>query len=93
MQSQDLEILKLMVKELRPVLDDVVFVGGSIISLFITEPQFVNIRETFDVDCVIEISHRQHYEDFSKKLRGIGFSEDLESGVLCRFKKGALFLT
>ena len=35
MQSQDLEILKLMVKELKPVLDDVIFVDSSTISLFI----------------------------------------------------------
>lgn len=32
MQSQDLEILKLTVKELQPLLDDIVFVGGSTIS-------------------------------------------------------------
>lgn len=69
MQNQDLKILKLMVKELRPVLNDVAFVGGSTIYLFITEPQFVNIRETFDVDCVVEVSHRQDYETFSKKLK------------------------
>lgn len=74
MQNLDLEILKLMVKELQPILDDVVFVGGSTISLFITEPQFIKIRETFDVDCVVEATHRQDYEDFSKKLRHIGFS-------------------
>ena len=84
--------LSALVKELRPVLNDVVFVGGATISLFITEPQFVNIRETFDVDCVVEVSHCQDYETFSKKLRDIGFSEDLQSGVLCRFKKGSLVL-
>ena len=94
MPNQDLEILRLMVKELRPVLNDndVVFVGGATISLFITEPQFVNIRETFDVDCVVEVSHRLDYEGFAKKLRGIGFSEDLQSKVLCRFKKENLIL-
>lgn len=92
MQNQDLEVLKLMVKELQPVLNEVVFVGGATISLFITEPQFVSIRETFDVDCVVEVSHRQDYEAFSKKLRDIGFSEDLQSGVLCRFKKRSLVL-
>jgi predicted nucleotidyltransferase len=92
MENIDLEILKLMVRELVPIVDEIVFVGGATVSLFVTEPQFVNIRETFDVDCVVEVSHRQDYEEFSKKLRKIGFSEDIESGVLCRFKKRDLIL-
>ncbi|MDC0980127.1 hypothetical protein OAQ84_00180 [Bdellovibrionales bacterium] len=88
----DLEILKLMTKELSSLSDELVFLGGSTISLFITEPLHVKIRETLDVDCVVEVSHRGDYEDISKKLREIGFSEDIGSKVLCRFKKKALIL-
>ncbi len=87
-----LNILKLMVKELAPVNNEIVFLGGSTISLYITEPQFVQIRATEDVDCVVEVAHREDYEVFSKKIRQLGFSEDFESGVMCRFKKGSLIL-
>ena len=88
----ELEILKLTVKELKPLLNEVVFLGGSIISLFVDEPSILEIRETLDVDCAIEISHREDYEKFAKKLRKIGFSEDITSKVICRFKKGELLI-
>jgi len=65
---------------------------GATISLFITEPLDVKIRETLDVDCVVEVSHRGDYENISKNLRKIGFTEDVESKVLCRFKKKDLIL-
>lgn len=88
----DLEILKLTAHELKSLKDDLVFLGGSTISLFITDPQNVSIRETLDVDCVVEVSHRNAYEDISKQLRSLGFNEDMQSSVACRFKKGSLLL-
>ncbi len=88
----NLEILMLVIKELNSLSEELVFLGGSTISLFITEPFHVDIRETFDVDCVVEVSHRSEYEAISKKLRSLGFSEDSENKVLCRFKKKDLVL-
>lgn len=88
----NLEILKIAAKLLQPLKDEIVFLGGSTVSLFITEPNVVTIRETFDVDCVVEVSHRNSYEDTAKKLRLLGFNEDTESKVICRFKKDSLIL-
>jgi hypothetical protein len=87
-----LEILKVAVKELRELHGDLVFIGGATISLFITEPAAVRIRETFDVDCVVEVSSRAEYEEIAAKLRKIGFNEDTNSRVICRFKKDDLTL-
>ncbi len=87
-----LEILKIAAKELSSLNEEIVYIGGATISLFITEPLAISLRETFDVDCVIEVSHRQDYENVAKKLRKLGFTEDMESKVLCRFKKGKLTL-
>ena len=56
------------------------------------EPQHVTIRETYDVDCIVEVVHRSGYEDFSRRLRVLGFSEDMKSKVLCRFTKNDLIL-
>lgn len=94
MKNKDihLEILKLTVQALGDLKDDLVFLGGSTISLYITEPEIVQIRETFDVDCVVEVSNRSEYEAIAKKLRSKGFSEDLQSKIICRFKKGDLIL-
>ena len=88
----NLEIFKLMIEELSSLRDELVFLGGSTISLFITEPRHVVIRETLDVDCVVEVLHRGEYENISKKLRNLGFNEDIEGKVLCRFKKQNLVL-
>lgn len=87
-----LEILKTTAAELGELCIDLVFLGGATISLYITEPHFVKIRETLDVDCIVEVAHRQDYENIAGKLRAKGFREDMDSGVLCRFKKGSLIL-
>lgn len=87
-----LEILKLTIQALGELTDKLVFLGGSTISLYITEPEVVQIRETLDVDCVVEVSSRVEYEDLIQKLRQKGFSEDFESNVICRYKKGELIL-
>lgn len=87
-----LEILRMVTKELKTLNDQLVYVGGSTISLYVTETSAVSIRETNDVDCVVEVSHRNEYETFAKQLRKIGFNEDTDGKVLCRFKKGSLIL-
>ena len=88
----DLDILKIAAKTLQPLKDELVFLGGATISIYITEPIHVKIRETFDVDCVVEVGHRMEYEAIAKKLRSIGFSEDIDSQVICRFKKDSIIL-
>jgi hypothetical protein len=94
MKNKDihLEILKLTVQALGELTEKLVFLGGSTISLYITEPEVVQIRETLDVDCVVEVSSKLEYEDLIQKLREKGFSEDFESKVICRYKKGELIL-
>lgn len=87
-----LEIFKVTVKKLRGLHQDLVFIGGATISLFITEPAAVRIRETYDVDCVVEVSSRTDYEKIAVKLRNIGFHEDSASRVICRFKNDGLTL-
>ncbi|MEY4617014.1 MAG: hypothetical protein RJB66_1974 [Pseudomonadota bacterium] len=94
MKNRDihLDILKLMVQTLGELADELVFIGGSTISLYITEPEVVQVRETFDVDCIVEVSGRLEYEEIIQRLRKKGFSEDVEDKVICRYKKGALIL-
>lgn len=88
----NLEILKVIAEELKSLKEEIVYLGGATISLFVTEPEYVSIRETFDVDCVVEVTHRQEYEAIAQKLRKLGFKEDNQSSVICRFRKGELIL-
>jgi hypothetical protein len=36
------------------------------------------------MDCVVEVGHRHEYEKVAKRLRKLGFHEDVASKVLCR---------
>ena len=62
----------------------IVFVGGATISLYPDRPVF-EIRPTDDVDVIIEILNYQDRTALEQRLLEIGFSPDIESGVVCRY--------
>lgn len=63
-----------------------VFVGGAAVSLYASNPQTTGIRPTDDVDVVIELATYSDHFQLEKKLRRLGFENDTESGVICRYK-------
>jgi len=44
------------------------------------------IRPTEDIDIVVEIWARKDYFEIDEKLRKLGFINDQESGIICRYK-------
>jgi hypothetical protein len=48
---------------LGPVLDEVVFVGGATIHIWITDPGAPPTRATDDVDVVCEVATRTEYDE------------------------------
>ena len=72
------------------LLPQVVFVGGSITELYATDPAATEIRHTDDVDCVIELVSYSNLNDLEEKLRKLKFTNDTESGVICRWKFAGL---
>lgn len=77
--------LKAVSNALESLNEEVVFVGGAILTLYADKP-VIDIRSTNDVDVIIDIlsySHRVKVED---KLRAIGFQNDIVSGIVCRYK-------
>lgn len=56
-------------------------IGGATIPLFITEPQFVEVRPTLDVDVVLPT---EVYRAFEPRMEEVGFKHLPESGVVCR---------
>jgi predicted nucleotidyltransferase len=79
----------LRIKAVATALDNlkekVVFVGGATISLYPDQPVF-EVRPTDDVDVIIEILNYSDRAGLEEKLRSIGFSHDIESGVICRYR-------
>jgi hypothetical protein len=61
---------------LRPMLGELVFVGGAVTSLLVTDEGAGLPRTTLDVDAIAEISSYAEYTAFGERLRALGFSED-----------------
>lgn len=72
---------------LGDLLPDVVFAGGSILPLLMTDPTGIRFRETDDVDFVVEIVSRVAYGRFEEALRLRGFRHVMEPrSPICRFR-------
>lgn len=71
---------------LGPVVDEVVFVGGATVYLWITEPGAPPVRATEDVDVVCEVASRVEYYRLGERLRERGLQEAAGEPVLCRWR-------
>lgn len=64
-----------------------VFVGGATVSLYASKPIVAaSIRPTNDVDIVVELASYGGYSLIDERLRSIGFVNDVESGIICRYR-------
>jgi Nucleotidyl transferase AbiEii toxin, Type IV TA system len=80
------ELLERAAQALGPVLSDVVFLGGASIVLWITDPAAPAPRPTKDVDVVVEVTSRAAFHAFEERLRSLGFREDQEDDIICRWR-------
>jgi predicted nucleotidyltransferase len=78
------ELLELATSRLGALLDEVVFVGGATITLWITDPAAPPVRPTKDVDVIVEVASASAFHDFERRLDRI-FKRDKDSGVICRW--------
>jgi len=81
-----LKMLAHIAKGLGPLKDKVVFVGGSTVSLYLTDPGAATVRPTEDVDCVIQVLSRGQYYKLEAELERLGFSHVTEKDApICRW--------
>jgi hypothetical protein len=93
MSYPNLDLLESAVAKLRPLLAEIVFVGGCATGLLITDPGAAAVRRTYDVDVITEIASYAEYAVFSERLRELGFAEDSrEDAPLCRWQHDGLVL-
>ncbi len=68
-----------------------VFVGGAVVGLLVTDPATTPIRPTQDVDVVCSVTALSDYYRMGEQLRQRGWREDDRSGApVCRWRAGAL---
>lgn len=77
--------LKAVRSALSALNETVVFVGGAILSLYADKP-VIDVRNTNDIDIIIEILSYKKRAEVEERLRAIGFQNDIESGIVCRYK-------
>ena len=86
MANPNLQLLVDAAKLLKPILGELVFVGGCTTALLVTDKGAADVRPTYDVDAIVGINSYVEYAGFSEKLKSLGFREDTPEGApLCRW--------
>lgn len=80
----NLRQLVLIAEVLGDLLPRVVFVGGCTTVLLVDEAAYSGVRQTEDVDVIVDLSTYLEYQAFSEALKKHGFVEDV-SGPICRW--------
>ncbi len=66
--------------------NDVVYVGGATVSLYVPSIQTVHTRPTDDVDVLVELTTYGAYSYLHDRLTLKGFRQSHEDEVICRFR-------
>lgn len=88
---KNIEMLATVAKGLGDLKDQVVFVGGATIELYVDDKTAPRIRATDDVDCVAEIVSRSQLHDLEDKLRELGF-KNVPEGPVCRWEYAGILV-
>ncbi len=78
-----------VVRMLAPVVDELVFVGGCMTGILVTDPAAEGIRPTRDVDAIVDVASYARYTVLADRLRNLGLAEDRSEGApACRWRHG-----
>jgi len=92
-QNPNIDIVTRAVVQLGELIDEMVFLGGCATGLLITDQAAPPIRQTIDVDTIVQVSSRAEYYQLSDALREKGFREDTsENAPTCRWRGNAVIL-
>lgn len=69
-------MLETIARALSSLKDEVVFLGGATVALYLQDPAAPEIRPTDDVDCIVELASYASYAEIESRLRRLGFEND-----------------
>ena len=81
-------LLELAADILGPLVDEVVFVGGATVHLWLTEAAAPPVRATDDVDVICDVTSYVQYQALAERLRDRGLEEAIDEPVICRWRHG-----
>ena len=88
----NIERLTTVSKALGKLNNEVVYVGGATVSLYVTPQQTEEVRPTNDVDVVVELASYGEYASLYDQLITRGFGQSHEDAVICRFRLNRLIV-
>lgn len=71
---------------LQHIKQDMVFVGGAVVSLYTDDPAADEIRPTQDIDMTLNIVNLSHWEKVQTQLGALGFHPDPFGHAICSYK-------
>lgn len=60
-KAANLRMLSLVARQLGPLREEVIFLGGCTTALLITYSGAPDVRYTLDVDCIVDVLSRNEY--------------------------------
>jgi len=91
--NPNLLILETAVHRLGSLADEFVFLGGCATGLLLTDAAAPPIRQTVDVDVIVQVLSKAEYYALSERLRELGFREDTsDDAPICRWTSGSVIL-
>ncbi len=86
MRNKDVNLMQLeaVASALGDLLAKVTFVGGSTTVLLVKEYAQFGVRQTEDVDVIVDVTTLIEYQKIGNELRKLGFQEDTD-GPICRW--------
>lgn len=82
----NLHVVAEIAKALKELNEQIVFVGGAVVSLYTDDPAADEIRPTKDVDLTLHIVNLSHWEEITQQLGRLGFNPDPYGQAICSFK-------
>ncbi len=71
---------------LQELKDQMVFVGGAVVSLYTDDPAANEIRPTSDIDLTLNILNLNKWSELQEKLSALGFHPDPDGHAICSYK-------
>lgn len=91
--NPNLLILEMTVNDLGDLVNEFVFLGRCATGLLIVDVAAPPIRETVDVDVIVQVLSKAEYYALSDRLRDAGFKADIRDGApICRWTNGRVLL-
>lgn len=79
-------VIKKIAQALGEINDQVVYVGGAVVSLYINDTAADDVRPTKDIDISMSLVTLGELEAMRERLTAKGFIQTAEDDVICRFR-------